>query len=80
MQGLQQPGPHRFDQVQVGDGATALTAAQASCVADAFERWRWPLESALDNKVPTKVDVKLVTQAASACIDDPTTTTIGPFG
>lgn len=77
---LQQPGPHRFDQVSVGNGTDPLDPARAACVADAFEKNKWPLESALEGKVPTRVDVKLVSSAVTACLKDPGTTTIGPFG
>jgi hypothetical protein len=80
VQRLQQPGPHRFDQMQVGEGTAPLDATQAACVADAFESNRWPLDAALENRVPTRVDIKEVSVEAEACLRDPGTTTIDPFG
>jgi hypothetical protein len=71
---LRQPGVHRFDQVSVGLADRGLNEAEAECVADAFERDHWPLEAALGNRVPAKVDVKLVTFDAAACIGTPDTT------
>jgi hypothetical protein len=78
---LQQPGVHRFDAVVIGkDGAPALSADVASCIANAFEHDKWPLEAAIQGKVPTGVDVKMLNLDISACQKDPGTTTIGPFG
>jgi hypothetical protein len=76
---LQQAGPKRFDQVQVGDDKP-LDAATAECVAKAFEKNRWAFDAALDGRVPTQVDVKAVNKAVAGCLQDPGTTTIGPFG
>jgi hypothetical protein len=78
---LQQPGVHRFDAVVIGkDGAPGLSADTATCIANAFEHDKWPLEAAVQGKVPTGVDVKLLNLDISACEKDPGTTTIGPFG
>lgn len=77
---LQTPGVHRFDAVQVGSEGSGLSAEVATCVANAFERDKWPLEAALGGKVPTQVDVKRLNQDVTACQGDPGTTTIGPFG
>ena len=77
---LQQPGVHRFDQVQVGTEGKTLGADVATCVANAFERDHWPLEAAVDGKVPSKVDVRMVNADVAACEADPNTTTTGPFG
>jgi len=77
---LAEPGPHRFDQVSVGDGTNPLDPAQASCVATAFEKNKWPFEAAMDGKVPTRLDVKTLNSDVRACLEDPGTTTIGPFG
>jgi hypothetical protein len=52
----------------------------AGCVANAFERDKWPLEAALGGKVPATVDVKRLNQDIAACQADPGTTTIGLFG
>lgn len=74
---LQQPGVHRFDQVSVGVDGRGLTEAEATCVADAFERSKWPVAAALDNRVPASVDVKVASKAAAACIGV-TGTTVEP--
>jgi hypothetical protein len=57
-----------------------LSADVATCIANAFEHDRWPLEAAVQGNLPSGVDVRMLNQDVNACQADPGTTTIGIFG